>query len=120
MELRISKERRSTIVSRPMGDGVTRIAVAKINTPEELGYAIRFLVDHFTYKRSKGFGGVNGDAVRDADRALSAVLGSFASDVAEPNDIDLDVMEEDVDTDELDPISTLENGVISNPYDLTR
>ncbi len=120
MELRISKERRSAIVNRPIGDGVTRIAVAKINTPEELGYAIRFMTDHFVYKRSKGGGGVNVIAVRDVDEVLSWVLGSFASDVAEPNDIELDVHDEAVGIDLLTPISGLGDGVISNPYDLTR
>ena len=112
MELRISKERRSAIISRPMGDGVTRVAVAKINTPEELGYAIRFMTDHFVYKRSKGVGGVNDEAVRDVDRVLSEVLGSFASDVAEPNDIDLDDNEEDEYVDETQHLSGSVKGLV--------
>lgn len=104
---RIVRSRRAAIVSRP--DGYTSMVKASaISTPEELAYAIRFLTDHYTYKRSKETGSVNVSAGREALAAIAASAESFARDVLKQGQPDVDA------------VSDLENGIVRNPYSNVR
>lgn len=76
MHVLIPVEDRKRIVSRPDGS-TSMVAAAAIQTPEELAFAIRFLTDHYLYKRSKA-SGVNRDVVVDVVVALGIAAETFA------------------------------------------
>lgn len=108
----VTKARRNAVVKR--NGGQTYVIPAAIKTEDELAFAIRFLADHATYKRSKG-SGVNEKAILFSASAIEGAFDSFESEVATPNGVDLDsvVIGETVTV----PVSGLGQGVVRNPYD---
>lgn len=114
--LRISKDRRQEIVHRKFKSNVSVVEAAKIANPDELAYALRFLTDHFTYKRSKGGTGVTAEIAGEVMEAISEALDTYAEEIGYPVGVDLDG-EEPVETDH-GPVSDLPDS-ISNPYNNT-
>lgn len=114
--LRISKDRRQEIVHRKFKSGVSVVEAAKITNPDELAYALRFLTDHFTYKRSKGGKGVTAKTAADVLAAVREVLDTFAEEIGLPVGVGLEVAEEAVK--DHGPVSDLP-GSISNPFNNT-
>lgn len=109
----VPSEARSRIVTRD-GTPNTRVYAAQIQTADELAYAIRFLTDHFIYKRSKALCSPNREAIKQAGAALVHATDSLFHDVAKPNGVDSFGTPKA----EEKPISRLGEGVIVNPYDL--
>lgn len=102
MDVRIPKEDRQRIVTRLPG-GVSVIRAAEIQNPDQLAYAIRFLTDHYTYKRSKDLGAVNMTAAEEAAQAAEVAALSFSLEVLG--------IEEGA-----EPVSGLAEGKIVNPF----
>jgi len=96
----------------------SKIQASDIKTPEELAFAIRFLTDHFLYKRSK----VDGVKVEDAGKvaqALWAVSDTFQDEVGGVLGLDMDAAFQDYTTGDKSkerPISELGNGTVKNPF----
>jgi hypothetical protein len=108
----ISSDRRKAIVYRING-GTSVVQASALKDGEELAYAMRFLIDHFVYKRSKSTGTVNASAVQEAYNALLSASGTFVKDVADPQGIALDFPTLPATP---EPISHLGSGEIINPY----
>lgn len=115
----IDTTRRQAIVGRLDGS-TSRVTAASLATPEELAYAIRFLMDHFTYKRSK-VGGVKADVVTEVGKAVASAFASYNDDVASSVGVDLFVADDEKpEPDDRTPISRLGEGEITNPFVFTR
>lgn len=105
IDVRIPTDARKRIVGRQDGS-TTRITCAAISNPAELAYAIRFLMDHVTYKASKGNGGgVNTAAAKTSLDALKAAGDSFAAEVLKMGTVDTKK-----------PVSGLGEGSVTNPF----
>lgn len=116
---RVPLDRRRDIVSRFCHDGRTMVYSAGVKTPEELSFAIRWLMEHYTYKRSKGNNGqVSHTGACNAVEAAQAAIDSFTAETAEPNGIAIDVEYPTPVEPVHPPISPLSRGSISNPYSL--
>ena len=113
--LRILKARRQAIVHRNFKSGVSVVEVAKIADKDELAYAIRFLTDHFTYKRSKGKDGVTAQVASEVLEALDEAMDTYAEEIGAPVGVDLD---DDFKANDDGPVSDLPDSV-SNPYNNT-
>lgn len=114
--LRISKDRRRGIVHRKFKSGVSVVEAAKIANPDELAYALRFLTDHFTYKRSKDGKGVTAKVAGEVMEAISEALETYAEEIGVPVGAGLEVAEEAVK--DHGPVSDLPDS-ISNPFNNT-
>lgn len=111
----VSAERRKAIVSRIYG-GTTIVTAAELKSEAELAFAVRFLCDHFTYKRSKS-GDVNASAVQSVVVAIDAALGNFVEEVAEPQGIDAyGAVVVEAEKPATPVVSKLGKGEIVNPY----
>jgi hypothetical protein len=108
----VSSERRRQIVQRFDG-GVSRITAAEIQNADELAFAIRWLADHFMYKRSKVHG-VNSDAASQTFAGIDAGLASFLIDVVDAAGLTLQCPEDEVAVHQ--PVSQLGQGVVRNPF----
>lgn len=106
---RIEVADRARIVIRNPG-AVSVIQAAEINNPSELAYAIRFLTDHYTYKRSKALGEVSQSAASEALIAVGTAAETFSTEVMG--------MGAPVPT--IPPVSPLAEGKVVNPYAYTR
>lgn len=111
----VPKATRQQIVRRENGDGVTRVIAAALKGPDELAFALRFLAEHYTYKRSK-VGGVKAETAREVSDAFAAAWDTYEDETLEPNGIDIIGVVTSVPT-KSDPISTLGAGKATNPYD---
>ena len=113
-----TKDRSRLIDRRPPGK--TIIEMAAMSGPTSLAFAVRFAMDHYTYKRSKS-GGVKQATVSDVLYAVEAAVMTYVEEVIEGNDLsvpdDMDVIEENPEYDERRPISELGEGKSKNPYD---
>lgn len=109
----VTPSRRKDIVQR-IRPGQTAIVAASLKDPSELAFAVRFLMDHFTYKRSKQ-AGVTSETASAAYNAVMDALENYEAEVAMPLGIDIVVYagEEKKDT---PVVSQLGNGKITNPY----
>jgi hypothetical protein len=106
---RIDMERRSEIAYRING-GTSVVQASALQSANDLAYGIRFLADHFTYKRSKGLGGINGMAANEALQALKAAVATFEQEV-------LGVKSAAPVT---KPVSPLADGIVGNPFENTK
>lgn len=106
MECRIPSADRQRIVGRADGS-TTRLTVRAIQSPDELAYAVRYLMDYYTYQRSKQLGVVNSEAAGEAARAVETALQTFADEIP---------IAAETETDELLPVSPLTDGKIVNPW----
>lgn len=112
----VSAARRRAIVGRLDG-GTTRVTAAELQGEDELAFAVRFLMDHYVYKRSKASGDISAKGAQEAVSGVLAALDNFVNEVAEPQGIDISVPvaeEEEVAT---PAVSGLGAGVIRNPFD---
>lgn len=104
MDARISTDARKGIARRI--DGGTSVIVASgIKDGNGLAYAVRFLTDHFTYKRSKGGFGVNTSAAQEAVEAMETALAGFKAEVLGQKTAPA-----------VPPVSPLAEGKIGNPW----
>jgi hypothetical protein len=106
MDIRIPRADRRRIVRRDDGF-TTRITLSEIKTEAELGYTIRYLMDYFTYKRSKGQPSVNKKAAGSAVIAASQAINTFLDEIGG---------EETLPEPTEAPVSPLVDGFIENPY----
>lgn len=111
----VPTDRREKIVKRN-SDGQTHVVLAEVRNEDELAYAIRVLMDHYTYKRSKGLGGVSENATREALDAASEAAGSFAEQVMWPQGIEAPVGNV-LGVQSGKPVSRLGEGLLINPYE---
>lgn len=110
MDVRIPQDARQRIVGRM--DGVTtRLTLSEIQSADELAFAIRYLMDYYTYKGSKGNDGVNTVVSGEAFRAAGAAMESFEVEIPMAR-IDEVISTVDVPL----PVSPLTDGVVANPY----
>lgn len=105
MDARISTEARQGIARR-IDNGTSVIVAAGIKDGNGLAYAIRFLTDHFTYKRSKGGYGLNEGAAQEAAAAMETALAGFKAEVLGQKAAPA-----------VPPVSPLAEGKIGNPWD---
>lgn len=113
----VSRERRKAIVSRGKGGpGVTQVTAAECTDEAELAFAIRFLMDHFTYKRSKGEG-VNAAAIQSAASALRAAVEAYKDEVAAPMGVSISGVSLAAPAPKTPVVSELGSGKVRNPFD---
>ena len=111
----VSPARRKAIVSRGKGGaGITQVTAAELQNEAELAFAVRFLMDHYTYKRSKS-AGVTAGPVSEAWRAVCEAANNFADEVATPNGITPDGAEAAAKP-ATPVVSELGSGKIVNPF----
>lgn len=114
----IPTTRRAAIVRRDV-PGVSSVRAAEIKNEDELAYAIRFLTDHYTYKRSKTSSGTTQSVVNQVSNALNAVGVSYAHDVAYPLGLSVSYTLLPDNQPQITPISMLGCGNIINPFKFT-
>lgn len=115
----VAADRRRKIVRRIHGNGETCITVARIETPDELEFAIRFLTDHYAYKRARyELGGDIREAARRVRDALHAACDSFHSEVGERYGVSHPHWNQPTTSyQDHGGVSDLGDGEVLNPYD---
>lgn len=114
----VTQNRRSEIATRKGTGGETRVVLAQLRDEDELAFAIRYAMDHYTYKRSKGSEGTTQKTVTEVANAVAKAAESYMTDVTDP--LDLNFEPEEAPADDQGPVSGLGSKIIRNPYGYIR